>query len=537
MFLLQILIAIFTFIRCVCAEFGTTETRTSISVDTGAGLIFGIDKSSGDINSLKYNGTEYQGTGNDSRINSGLGASDFKIDFIDAYIVITAKSSKLPITQYYIAKEGDASIYMATTNDAEVREVIPEQGIDTPELRFTARFRAKEMSQLDLDQPGIISDCDFFEGKDVFMCGLNRTASRFYTAKRVIDNGVGCVSGPKAQACLIVPQVAFETSSGGPFMREPISEVTLTERNLFWYMHSDHVRTEESRTGLKGPYALTFTAAGAKAPETFNTDFLDSLKFNRHVTKKERGSVTGEAVDIPGQFETVLHWFNKDAQYWAKATNENYTSPMMKPGTYTMNMYRREFLVNTVSVEVSAGKTTTADIAPKAEPPFVWRIGEFDGQPFELQNGDKITRMHPADSRMQSWGGNFTIGNETAKDFPMALWRNRNSTEPVMIDFNLNKEEVKKHVLRIGTTLAYKDGRPSVKIGDWTGKDHGAPKVIGFSGLTHGAYRGFGDLYTWDVPASAFTEGTNTLTLGVHGNDEGDWLSASYIVDALELQV
>jgi rhamnogalacturonan endolyase len=60
--------------------------------------------------------------------------------------------------------------------------------------------------------------------------------------------------------------------------------------------------------------------------------------------------------------------------------------------------------------------------------------------------------------------------------------------------------------------------------------------LIDSRGLTRGAYRGWGDVYTWTVPSSAFKVGSNTLTVGVYGSGDATWLSANYIVDALELQ-
>lgn len=60
--------------------------------------------------------------------------------------------------------------------------------------------------------------------------------------------------------------------------------------------------------------------------------------------------------------------------------------------------------------------------------------------------------------------------------------------------------------------------------------------LIDSRGITRGAYRGWGDVYTWDVPSSAFKVGSNTLTLGVYGSGDATWLSANYILDALELQ-
>jgi rhamnogalacturonan endolyase len=54
--------------------------------------------------------------------------------------------------------------------------------------------------------------------------------------------------------------------------------------------------------------------------------------------------------------------------------------------------------------------------------------------------------------------------------------------------------------------------------------------------VTRGAYRGYGEMYTWDVPASAVRQGGNILTVGVSGSGDAAFLSANYVVDAIELQ-
>lgn len=60
--------------------------------------------------------------------------------------------------------------------------------------------------------------------------------------------------------------------------------------------------------------------------------------------------------------------------------------------------------------------------------------------------------------------------------------------------------------------------------------------LIDSRGVTRGAYRGWGDIYTFDVPASALRQGANTLTLGVYGSGDAAFLSANYVIDAIELQ-
>jgi rhamnogalacturonan endolyase len=43
-------------------------------------------------------------------------------------------------------------------------------------------------------------------------------------------------------------------------------------------------------------------------------------------------------------------------------SNGKFTSPYMKPGTYTMTLYKAELAVATQSVSVSAGGTLTSNI-------------------------------------------------------------------------------------------------------------------------------------------------------------------------------
>lgn len=148
----------------------------------------------------------------------------------------------------------------------------------------------------------------------------------------------------------------------------------------------------------------------------------------------------------------------------------------MKPGTYTMKLYRGEFPVASETVTIAAGGSTTKDIASTEKTPSViWRIGDFDGRPQDLRNGDKIERMHPEDVRMGPWGGNYTVGTSSpSKDFPMALFSKAGGTATV--HFQLAADQVTNTILRVGTTLSFKGGRPSVNINNgWTGKDPGAP--------------------------------------------------------------
>ncbi|KAK1675343.1 rhamnogalacturonase B [Colletotrichum godetiae] len=527
------------FLACVAglsgtafADFGLTTSDSTYTIDTSGGLIFEVNReadgessTNGDITSLLYNGVQFQGTGKMSQINSGLGTSIVTADTVNGHIKITVKAGSQPLTHYYVSKPGDSTIYMATHITGEIAP---------GELRWLARLQRKQVPTGVHGDVADLDGCVAFEGKDTFKCPDGTTRCKMYTSDRFIDDQVHGVTGDNVGVWMIMPGNAYEHSAGGPFMRDINSQST-GDQELYWYMNSGHVRTEPWRFGLFGPYAMGFTRSIKPPPADVDMSFFDSLNIDGYVPDSGRGSVSGTATGVAGGSETVVHWLNQDAQYWTKAAGRNFESPLMKPGTYTMKMYRNEFPVANASVTVTAGVKATQDIvATESEPPVIWRIGEFDGQPFELKNGDKIQRMHPSDARMASWGGKFTVGSSKNQDFPMALFSKIGGNATV--NFNLGANQLEGVVLRIGTTLSFKGGRPSVKINEWEAADPGAPTLIDSRGVTRGAYRGFGDMYTWEVPASELKTGSNTLVMGVIGAGDVDFLSANYIVDAVELQ-
>ena len=139
-----------------------------------------------------------------------------------------------------------------------------------------------------------------------------------------------------------------------------------------------------------------------------------------------------------------------------------------------MKMYRGEFPVAEESVTITAGTNATKDIqSTEKKTSLIWRVGNLDGKPLELKNGDRIERMHPDDVRSIPWGGNITLGYSSSGEFPMALFAKVGGTGT--INFNLAADQVVDVVLRVSTTLSFKGGRPSVKMNDWEGKDPGAP--------------------------------------------------------------
>lgn len=93
------------------------------------------------------------------------------------------------------------------------------------------------------------------------------------------------------------------------------------------------------------------------------------------------------------------------------------------------------------------------------------------------------------------------------------------------------------HVLKIGITTAYNNGRPSVTINGHSLSNPGASTQPGDRSMTTGTYRGNNATFTWTVPAGDFVTGSNTLVISpISGSsDLGAWLSASWAYDCVEL--
>ncbi|KAK1953518.1 rhamnogalacturonase [Colletotrichum sublineola] len=528
--------SILSFASSALAAFGVTTSGSNFVIDAGSSnpLIFQVSKSSCDINSIKYRGHELQYTGKGSHISSGLGSATVEATThnLNAGRVIKVTCTTSALTHYLIVKEGDSSIYMATYITAE-----PSIG----ELRWISRLNSDILPS---EYPfGVASttagSSSAVEGSDVFVVN-GQTRSKFYSSERFIDDKVRCVYGTSPEdihVCVSVePKTGFELSSGGPFFRDINTNNAGDSTNLYNYMNSGHVQTEPYRMGLHGPYVQSFSRSGIPKANEFNYAFLSELGLKGYVASSGRGTVSGTASGIAGNFQRVIHWYNANAQYWTYASSTGaFTSPLMKPGTYTMVLYQTEFKVATSSVSVTAGKTVTANIASGlTSRNSLWKIGEYDGQPTGFRNADKQLRMHPSDSRMSSWGPlTYTVGSSPSTDFPMAILTAVNN--PVTIKFNLASAPGAA-TLRIATTLAFAGGRPQAKVNNWTGPAPAAPTKIDSRGITRGTYRGFGEVYDVSIPAGTLVAGANTITISVISGSSGTtYLSPSVIFDAVEL--
>ncbi|KAL2209765.1 putative rhamnogalacturonase [Sarocladium strictum] len=532
----QLLAAAALFTTAANAAFGYTSSGNNFVIDAGSDnpLIFSVSKSSCDINSIRYRGIELQDSSQGTHIGSGLGSASVSVTQLSGssnYIKVTCVTSTL--TQYLIVRQGDSTIFLGTYITAE-----PSIG----ELRYIARLKSSVLPyELPFGSASTTSgSSSTVEGSDVFIVN-GQTRSKFYSSERFIDEDVHCVWGDSVDvihACMVIPQIGFESSSGGPFFRDINTNNAGAATNLYNYMNSGHVQTEAWRTGFHGPYALQFSRSGTPSAKQADMSWYSELGLQGFVANSERGRVSGTASGVADGFQKVVHWYNSAAQYWTYASsNEAFTSPLMKPGTYTMVLYQTEFKVATSSVTVTRGSTTTKNIAATTQSyTSLWKIGQYDGQPLEFKNGDKILRMHPSDSRMSSWSrSTYTIGSSSPRDFPLAIFKEVNS--PQTIRFTLGSAPGAA-TLRIATTLSFAGARPQVNVNSWSGPIPAAPTKIDSRGVTRGAYRGFGEVYDVSIPAGTLISGSNTVDIYVVSGSSGTtFLSPNFIVDAVELFV
>jgi rhamnogalacturonan endolyase len=408
------------------------------------------------------------------------------------------------------------------------------------ELRYIARL---SNSLLPVEIPfGTVSTTGgtAIEGSDVFLYN-GETRSKFYSSERFIDNDVWCFASSNADthACMVThASRSYEKSSGGPFFRDINSNNNGGFSALTHYMNSGHAQTESYRTGLHGPYALSFSRSGIPVQAGVDFSFFSSLSISGYTADSARGRVSGTATGVQSGFQIVVHWFNSGFQYWAYASSSGaFTSPYMTPGTYTMVLYQGELKVATQSVSVTAGSTKSSNIAANSAitsaHTTVFKIGNWDGTPSGFRNAANQLRMHPSDTRMASWGPlTYTVGSSATTDFPMAIFKDLN---PVTIKFSLGSALNTASTLRIGTTLAFAGGRPSVSVNSYS-QSFAAPSKIDSRGVTRGAYRGLGEVYDVTVPAGTLVSGTNTITISVISGSSGDtFLSPNFIFDCVEL--
>ncbi len=377
---------------------------------------------------------------------------------------------------------------------------------------------------------------------DVFGYADGHTTSKYYGNQQARDLGIRGVTGNGVG--VFMSYGSRESSSGGPFFRDIQNQSsTAADSELYNYMNSGHEQTEDDRVSgvLQGPYALSFTTGCT--PSIPDMSWMSTLNMMGYVAPAGRGSVSGTAITgRDGTFTYTVGFANATAQYWttADAATGAFESANMKPGTYAMSVYKGELAVWTGMTTVTAGESssvgTLAIVADPSATAALWRIGDWDGTPLEFNNGANLANMHPSDARMNPWGPvTYTIGTSQPSSFPAVQFRGDNT--PTTITFTLTAAQVTAHTVKIGATSAYAGGRPVFTMNSYTSTTPPAPTQPDSRSVTIGTYRGDNMTYTYDVPASAFVAGTNTMTISVASgsSDLGTWLSANWAYDCVEL--
>ena len=356
------------------AQFGVTPSGANLSVNTGAGLVFQVATNSGDVDSIVFNGTQYQAVDKNSQLGSGLGTATVTYtNYNNQYIKITCVTVGTgyvpsPLTHYLIVTNGCNAIFMATYITAE-----PSVG----ELRWITRLNSSLLTNgpAPSDTRGnsaCLENCG--SGGDVFEMPDGTTRSKYYGDStthgkdRAMDLTYCGATGTSVGVWMVFNNPR-ESDSGGPFFRD-IENQCGGDQEVYNYMNSGHNQTDIFRTNvLFGPYALVFTTGGPPTSVTsvpINYSWVDSagLNLTGYVTRASRGAVTGTVSGVVTGLQATVVFTNAAAQYWALASsNGTYTTPLMKPGTYNAILFQEELAVATSSVTVSAGQTNTLNLA------------------------------------------------------------------------------------------------------------------------------------------------------------------------------
>jgi rhamnogalacturonan endolyase len=526
------------------AAFGLTTATDYYQVDTGAGLVFKVRRtdngsntqSAGDIMSLVWNGVEFQNQTRGSQITSGFdylytGVSAVTVSAAvvnTSYIKVTVQAGNL--THYYMARSGYPHIYMATyfTSEPDIHGLV----------RYIFRIPATVLPNGPTPSD-IRNVTTTIESSDVFALSNGQTRSKHYSNMRVKDWSYIGATG--SGVGMWVVRDNNEGASGGPFYRCLLNQCG-GDQEITYIVNYGETQTEAFRTGILNAY--TFVATTGGTPSTsIDTSWFSSMGLSGYLAASGRGKVAG--VGIAGRdtaYTYTVGFSNTAAQYWttAAASNGAYTCAGMRPGTYTMKIYKNELAVYTGSVTVTAGGTVALNTITITGDPssqsVLWRVGNWDGTPTEFRNGSSITTMHPQDPRLASWNpGTYVVGSSSASSFPCYQWAAINGAQKVQFTLTA-AQAAAAHTVRVGITIAYAGARPDITVNSWNSANASASTQPSTRSLTVGTYRGNNTTYTFAVPASAFVTGTNTLTLTpISGSGGALYLSAGYSIDCVDM--
>ncbi|MDQ1092026.1 rhamnogalacturonan endolyase [Xanthomonas sacchari] len=511
--------------RADAGHFGVARIGDRFVVDSGADLVFSVDARTGDVVSMRYRGSELESPeAKHSQIASGLGRASVAARTVGDTIVVAASAGDL--VQYYLARKGRDAIYLATYAPT----LLP-----VGELRFIARLDAAKLPDAERVPDSNVGTA--IEGQDVFLLPDGRTSSKFYSARRAIDDSVHGVSGPGVAVRLWMGD--REHSAGGPFFKDIATQKTARTHELYNYMFSQHTQTEPYRGGLHGVYVLQFSQGGAAAQVPPDLRFVDaSLGLQGFLGAAGRGAVAGQVFGVAAGQPAVIALRNAQAQYWARADADGrFRIAGIRPGAYRIALYQHELEVANATVQVAAATTAQADLHAVPLPgQVIWQIGDPDGTPAGFRNAALLASAHPSDRRMAPWGPlTYRVGRDGLDAFPAAQWRGVNT--PTRIAFVLGPDQVHAYRLRLFVTLTQAGSRPQLRVNDrWSGPVPPRPEQPDSRGITRGTYRGNNTVYLVDIPASAVQAGRNTLDIEVaSGTPDNGFLGPGLVFDSVQL--
>ncbi|MCL6735279.1 rhamnogalacturonan lyase B N-terminal domain-containing protein [Streptomyces neyagawaensis] len=518
------------------AGFGHSDDGRNLVVDTGAGLVFKVSKSTGDLTSLRYRGKEYEGYGGrHSHVESGFGSATVTLRQSGQTILVKAVHGA--ITQWYAARSGQSTIHLWTHKaDASFTAT-----------RFLVRLKPGVFPNEGPDS-WIESSDQVIEAGDVWRRADGTTHSKHYSGKRVIDyDHIGFTTG---EVGLWLVRSNHEKASGGPFYRSLLRHSNDKGAGLYEILHYNQAQTEPERFGLQGPYVLAFTDGGAPsaalAHDRLDTSWVDGLGITGWVGRAGRGKVAGVGLKgMDPKHAYTVGFANADAQYWTKAAAGTgaFSCKGMLPGTYTLTVYKGELAVHTRQVTVTAGGSTALNTLTITGDPSaartLWRLGDWDGTPRGFKNAELMTYAHPSDGRAAKWTGDVTLGGgDQTATFPAYVWQDVNNG--VRVHFKLTAAQAAAaRTLRIGVTDAFSNGRPRVTVNEWVSPVPAPPEQPSTRSLTTGSYRGNNHMFTFQVPALAWksnTRGYNVLKIDVVSGSSGRaFLSPGTSFDCVDL--
>src|SRR4051794_9150655 len=215
-------------------------------IDTGADLVFKVSHRTGDMTSLVYQGTEYQGYGGkNSHVESGLGASTVTISKpATGVILVTVVHGTMH--HYYAARSGENNVYM-WTNKADT---------SIAATRYIVRVKPGLFPNNNPDSWDSTTD-KLLEAQDIRVRPDGTTRSKHYSGQRVMDyDFVGWATGSVG---MWMVRSNHEKASGGPFYRSLMRHHYEDGAGLYEILYYGENQTESMRFGLQGPYILAFT--------------------------------------------------------------------------------------------------------------------------------------------------------------------------------------------------------------------------------------------------------------------------------------